>query len=70
MTKAIQELQKKSSLSQKIRSYVALGSLARGEQTKKSDVDLVVRFSNPSGLFDFVGIKWIWKKLKRNVDLD
>ena len=52
-------------------TYVALfGSFARGEQTKKSDVDLVVRFSKPIGLFDFVGIKMdLEKKLKRKVDL-
>lgn len=73
MTKAILELQKKIipfAKKNKI-TYVALfGSFARGEQTKKSDVDLVVRFSKPIGLFDFVGIKMdLEKKLKRKVDL-
>lgn len=73
MTKAILELQKKIipfAKKNKI-TYVALfGSFARGEETKKSDVDLVVRFSKPIGLFDFVGVQLdLEKKLKRKVDL-
>lgn len=73
MTKALLELQKKIipyAKKNKI-SYVAIfGSFARGEQTKKSDVDLVVRFSEPIGLFEFAGIKLdLEKKLSRDVDL-
>jgi predicted nucleotidyltransferase len=51
--------------------YVALfGSLARGKATKKSDVDLLVRFSKPVGLFKFVGIeKKLSHRLKKKVDL-
>lgn len=73
MTKALLELQKKIvpfAKKNKI-SYVAVfGSFSRGEQTKKSDVDLVVRFSEPIGLLDFVGVKLeLEKKLSREVDL-
>lgn len=73
MTKKILELQKKIVPFAKKHniSYVALfGSFARGEETKKSDVDLVVRFSKQIGLFEFSGIKLdLEKKLKRKVDL-
>ena len=36
-------------------SYLALfGSYARGEQTKKSDVDLLVEFNKPVGLIHLI----------------
>ena len=52
-------------------NYVALfGSFARGDDTKKSDVDLVVRFSEPIGLFKLSGMQLnLSKKLKRHVDI-
>ncbi|PIN88966.1 hypothetical protein COU60_04790 [Candidatus Pacearchaeota archaeon CG10_big_fil_rev_8_21_14_0_10_34_76] len=46
------------------------GSYARGEQTKKSDVDILVEIDDEIGLFEFIGIKILLeKKLKRKVDL-
>ena len=73
MTKALLELKKKIIPFAKVNkiSYVAVfGSFSRGEQTKKSDVDLMVRFSEPIDLFDFAGIKMdLEKKLSREVDL-
>lgn len=73
MTKAILDLQQKIipfAKKNKI-SYVALfGSFARGEQTKKSDVDLVIRIKKSIGLFEFAGLQLdLEKKLKRKVDL-
>lgn len=39
-------------------SYCAVfGSFARGEEKDNSDIDLLVRFTEPVGLFDFVGLE-------------
>ena len=46
------------------------GSFARGEAGEDSDIDLLVRFSKPIGLFGFVGIgQELEEVLKRKVDL-
>ncbi len=46
------------------------GSFARGEQTEKSDLDLLVEFGQPKGLFDFVELQYTLEdSLHRKVDL-
>jgi predicted nucleotidyltransferase len=48
------------------------GSYARGEQQKKSDVDILVEFSNPNNidLFDFIELEeFLSKQLGIKVDL-
>ncbi len=52
-------------------SYCAVfGSFARGEATETSDIDLLVRFSKPIGLFDFAGVEQeLAEALGRKVDL-
>lgn len=46
------------------------GSFARGEATKKSDVDFLIRFSNKTTLFDLGGLKIdLEETLKKEVDL-
>jgi len=46
------------------------GSYARGEQKKKSDVDILVELDNNLSLYDVIGIKIeLQKKLKKRVDL-
>lgn len=46
------------------------GSFARGEADETSDIDLLVRFSKPIGLFGFVGIEQeLAEALGRKVDL-
>ncbi|MBI2887313.1 MAG: nucleotidyltransferase family protein [Chloroflexi bacterium] len=52
-------------------TYLALfGSYARGEATPGSDVDLLVRFSQPKGLIALVKIqRELSEKLGRPVDL-
>lgn len=46
------------------------GSYARGEETGDSDVDILVRFKEPKGLFEFVHLKReLSEKLNRKVDL-
>lgn len=41
------------------------GSYARGEATEKSDVDVLVRFSKPIGLFGLIGLE---RKLSETLD--
>lgn len=51
--------------------YVALfGSTARGEQTKKSDIDLLVKFKKPVSLIRQITIqRKLARKLGKKVDL-
>ena len=52
-------------------AYLGLfGSVARGEATNRSDVDLLVRFGKPKSLLDLVRIEREFsKRLGRRVDL-
>ena len=46
------------------------GSVVRGEQNKKSDVDMLVDFKKPIGLFDFIDLEdYLSKKIGAKVDL-
>jgi predicted nucleotidyltransferase len=46
------------------------GSLARGEATPASDIDLLVEFDRPVGLFEFIRLKLYLEDLTgRGVDL-
>ncbi len=46
------------------------GSVARGKNTAKSDVDILVSFYRPPGLFDFVRLEdYLSEVLNRKVDL-
>lgn len=46
------------------------GSHARGEEKKKSDVDLLVEFKETPGLFDFIGIQLeLEKKVGKKFDV-
>ncbi len=46
------------------------GSYARGEQKKKSDVDILIELNNDVSLLGFIDLKLLLeKKLKRKVDL-
>ncbi len=46
------------------------GSFARGEERPDSDVDILVEFSVPVGLFEFVRVqRYLARLLGRNVDL-
>ncbi len=40
-----------------VRSLAVFGSVARGKEGPDSDVDLLVEFSRPVGLFEFVRLK-------------
>ena len=46
------------------------GSYARGEQTRKSDIDILIKVKRKTGLFRFVGIKQeLEQRLGKKVDL-
>lgn len=46
------------------------GSYARGEEKKKSDVDILVKLKGRKSLLDLVGLQLgLKKELKKNVDL-
>lgn len=66
-------LQKNFSALQKeyhVRRFGVFGSVARGEQKKSSDIDMLVEFSEPIGLFQFVDLEDTLKTmLGRDVDL-
>jgi predicted nucleotidyltransferase len=53
-----------------VSSIALFGSIVRGEATEKSDVDLLVEFSRPIGLLEFVALKReLETVLGRSVDL-
>lgn len=54
----------------KIKTLGVFGSYIRGEQKKKSDVDILVEFEKPLGLLEFVGLELqLSKLLGKKVDL-
>ena len=54
----------------KVRELSIFGSYSRGQQKKKSDVDILVRFNPNASLFDFVGLgNYLEEKLKLKVDV-
>ncbi len=53
-----------------VKSFGLFGSYARGEQTKKSDIDLLVEFKEPVGFFDFIRLEdYLSEKLGAKVEL-
>ena len=54
----------------KIESIAIFGSYSRGDQTKKSDLDVLVTFSEPIGVYKFAEVEeFISRKLRVKVDL-
>ena len=53
-----------------VKSLAVFGSMARGEATPDSDIDVLVEFSRPVGLFEFIRLKMYLENLTgRSVDL-
>lgn len=53
-----------------VRKIAIFGSTARGENTAKSDIDIIVELDNPIGLFAFIGLEnYLQKMLGKKVDL-
>ncbi len=46
-----------------VKSLSLFGSLARDEATDRSDVDLLVEFDRPIGLFQFIGVQQYLQKV-------
>jgi len=57
-------------IAQGVKSLAVFGSVARDEAQSESDVDLLVEFSRPVGLFQFIGLKqYLENLLECPVDL-
>ena len=53
-----------------VKSLAIFGSVARDEAGPESDVDILVEFAKPIGLFEFVRLKiYLENLLQRKVDL-
>jgi predicted nucleotidyltransferase len=53
-----------------VKSLALFGSFARGEERPDSDIDILVEFSRPVGLFEFIRLKdYLAGILSRRVDL-
>lgn len=53
-----------------VKSLAVFGSLARGEATPASDIDVLVEFARPVGLFEFIRLKlYLEELIGREVDL-
>ncbi len=53
-----------------VKSLAVFGSVARNEATTGSDIDLLIEFARPIGLFDFVYVKnYLEQVLGCRVDL-
>ena len=46
-----------------VKSLAVFGSVARGEATPSSDIDVLVEFDRPVGLFEFIRLKHFLEKL-------
>jgi len=66
------KLKKKKSTLNKlgVHSMALFGSFARGEAKRTSDIDILVEFNRPVGLFEFAHLKlYLEETLGRKVDL-
>lgn len=53
-----------------VKTIGIFGSFARGDDTAKSDIDILVEFNKPVGFFGFLELEhFLQKQLKRKVDL-
>ncbi|MCR4307421.1 MAG: nucleotidyltransferase family protein [Candidatus Berkelbacteria bacterium] len=73
MTSTIKEISKKAIpilRSAGVKKAAIFGSFARGEERVDSDIDLLVEFRDPKGLFQIMDVKaQLTKHLGRHVDL-
>ncbi len=53
-----------------IEEFAVFGSVARGEETKKSDIDIVILKAKKKNYFDLMDVKYFLEDvLKKNVDI-
>jgi predicted nucleotidyltransferase len=54
----------------KVKELMIFGSTIRGENKRKSDIDILVDFEEGADLFDLVGLSlFLERKLQRKVDI-
>ena len=54
----------------KVKKIGVFGSVAKGRQNKKSDLDIIVEFYKPISMFTFLDLEeYLRKILKRKIDL-
>lgn len=67
---ALRRLKPSVSEKYRVKQLGIFGSYLRGEQHKNSDLDLLVEFSEPVGLFDFIRLEdFLSEELGIKVDL-
>lgn len=67
---ALKELKEEIQVKYKVQRIGVFGSVVRGEQSKTSDIDLLVDFDEDADLFDLVGLRlFLEEKLQRKVDV-
>ncbi|MGA2385852.1 MAG: nucleotidyltransferase family protein [Candidatus Bathyarchaeia archaeon] len=66
----LQELKPELKRRYKVDTIAIFGSYSRGQQTNNSDLDILVTFSQPIGLYKFIEVQqFIRKKLGLKIDL-
>jgi predicted nucleotidyltransferase len=58
ITKTLEILKPKLREQFKVKTIGVFGSYVRGEQTPKSDIDVLVEFEEPIGLFEFMDLEF------------
>lgn len=66
----LRSVTEESLLKYKARIRGIFGSVARGDDTAESDIDVLVEFTEQADLFDYVGLSlFLEEKLNRRVDV-
>jgi uncharacterized protein len=53
-----------------VKKIAIFGSVAKGKQTQKSDIDIIVEFQEPVGFFQFIKLEhYLSRLLNKKVDL-
>ena len=66
----LRSVTEESLLRYKARIRGIFGSVARGDEDERSDIDILVDFTETADLFDFVGLAlFLEEKLRRRVDV-
>ncbi len=68
--KTVQKVVEQQRFARNIKSISVFGSVARGEENAESDIDLIVDFTEPVGLFHLAGLKnSLEDEFQKKVDL-
>jgi predicted nucleotidyltransferase len=68
--RTLRELRQEIRVNYKVKEIGVFGSVIRGEQTEKSDIDVLVDFEEDASFFDLVGLGlFLEEKLNQKVDV-